>query len=76
MSSAFYIFKEFLILSFYLVIDLSDLSRLGGFQYISALKKAFPHVSMVASQGIKIGSFAVFLLGYVVSDIKPKGHHL
>ena len=56
MSSAFYIFKEFLILSFYLVIDLSDLSRLGGFQYISALKKAFPHVSMVASQGIKIGT--------------------
>ncbi|XLU81188.1 hypothetical protein S245_004608, partial [Arachis hypogaea] len=32
-----------------------SISSLGGFQYISAaLKKPFPHVSMVASQGIKI----------------------
>ncbi|KAH1200016.1 hypothetical protein GmHk_18G053231 [Glycine max] len=42
--------------------DLSDLSRLGGFQYISALKKAFPHVSMVASQGIKIDSIGEYIL--------------
>ncbi|KHN13647.1 KHG/KDPG aldolase [Glycine soja] len=38
------------------------LSRLGGFQYISALKKAFPHVSMVASQGIKIDSIGEYIL--------------
>ncbi|KAL2570637.1 hypothetical protein AAZV13_18G200600 [Glycine max] len=39
-----------------------DLSRLGGFQYISSLKKAFPHVSMVASQGIKIDSIGEYIL--------------
>ncbi|KAH1156167.1 hypothetical protein GYH30_051111 [Glycine max] len=36
--------------------------ELGGFQYISALKKAFPHVSMVASQGIKIDSIGEYIL--------------
>ncbi|KAG5137623.1 hypothetical protein JHK82_022354 [Glycine max] len=44
-------------------IFIYPVSALGGFQYISALKKAFPHISMVASQGITIGSFTVFPVG-------------
>ncbi|KAG5016702.1 hypothetical protein JHK85_022838 [Glycine max] len=43
--------------------EIYPVSALGGFQYISALKKAFPHISMVASQGITIGSFTVFPVG-------------
>ncbi|KAG5068904.1 hypothetical protein JHK85_001281 [Glycine max] len=37
--------------------EIYPISALGGFQYISALKKAFPHISMVASQGITIDQF-------------------
>ncbi|KAG5028935.1 hypothetical protein JHK87_012449 [Glycine soja] len=42
-------------------IEIYPVSALGGFQYILALKKAFPHISMVASQGITIGALAVVL---------------
>jgi len=31
-------------------------SALGGVEYISALKKPFPHIPMVASQGVQIGT--------------------
>ena len=31
------------------------MSAMGGEVYMSALKKPFPHVPMVASQGIQIG---------------------
>lgn len=30
-------------------------SALGGVEYIAALKKPFPHIPMVASQGITMG---------------------
>lgn len=40
---------------FYLVEQVYPVSALGGIHYISAIKKPFPHISMVASQGITIG---------------------
>ncbi|KAG5008099.1 hypothetical protein JHK85_026641 [Glycine max] len=42
--------------------NIYPVSALGGFQYISALKKAFPHISMVASQGITIDSIGEYIL--------------
>uniref|UniRef100_A0A0A9FNI5 Uncharacterized protein n=1 Tax=Arundo donax TaxID=35708 RepID=A0A0A9FNI5_ARUDO len=34
---------------------------MGGETYMSALKKPFPHLPMVASQGIKIGSIKGYM---------------
>ncbi|KAH1234851.1 KHG/KDPG aldolase [Glycine max] len=44
------------------IVKIYPVSALGGFQYISALKKAFPHISMVASQGITIDSIGEYIL--------------
>ncbi|XP_061367109.1 uncharacterized protein LOC133310229 [Gastrolobium bilobum] len=44
------------------LVKVYPVSALGGFQYISALKKPFPHVSMVASQGITIDSIGEYIL--------------
>ncbi|XP_027351408.1 uncharacterized protein LOC113862526 [Abrus precatorius] len=44
------------------IVKVYPVSALGGFQYISALKKPFPHVSMVASQGITIDSIEEYIL--------------
>ncbi|XP_011655527.1 uncharacterized protein LOC101218794 isoform X1 [Cucumis sativus] len=38
------------------IVKVYPVSALGGIKYISALKKPFPHISMVASQGITIES--------------------
>ncbi|KAK7394528.1 hypothetical protein VNO78_15057 [Psophocarpus tetragonolobus] len=43
------------------MVKIYPVSVLGGFQYISAVKKAFPHVSMVASQGITIDSTGEYI---------------
>ncbi|RLN33859.1 KHG/KDPG aldolase-like [Panicum miliaceum] len=43
------------------VVKVYPVSVMGGEVYMSALKKPFPHVPMVASQGIQIGS----IKGYV-----------
>ncbi|RDX84495.1 kdgA, partial [Mucuna pruriens] len=43
------------------IVKIYPVSALGGFQYISALKKAFPHVSMVASQGITIDAIGEYI---------------
>ncbi|PON78167.1 KDPG/KHG aldolase [Parasponia andersonii] len=37
------------------IVKVYPVSALGGVRYISALKKPFSHISMVASQGITIG---------------------
>uniref|UniRef100_A0A2P2IZA7 Uncharacterized protein LOC105132720 n=1 Tax=Rhizophora mucronata TaxID=61149 RepID=A0A2P2IZA7_RHIMU len=37
------------------IVKVYPVSALGGVQYMSALKKPFPHIPMVASQGITIG---------------------
>ncbi|TKY65208.1 lyase protein [Spatholobus suberectus] len=44
------------------MVKVYPVSALGGFQYISALKKPFPHVSMVASQGITIDAIEEYIL--------------
>ncbi|XP_058736306.1 uncharacterized protein LOC131608785 isoform X1 [Vicia villosa] len=44
------------------MVKIYPVSALGGFQYIAALKKPFPHVSMVASQGITIDSMEEYIL--------------
>ncbi|XP_022635708.1 uncharacterized protein LOC106758809 isoform X2 [Vigna radiata var. radiata] len=44
------------------MVKIYPASALGGFQYISALKKTFPHVSMVASQGITIDAIGEYIL--------------
>ncbi|KAK7295336.1 hypothetical protein RJT34_18243 [Clitoria ternatea] len=43
------------------MVKVYPVSALGGFQYISAIKKPFPHVSMVASQGITIDSIGDYI---------------
>ncbi|XP_027187403.1 uncharacterized protein [Cicer arietinum] len=43
------------------MVKIYPVSALGGFQYIEALKKPFPHVSMVASQGITIDSIVEYI---------------
>ncbi|KAL1360787.1 hypothetical protein HN51_006171 [Arachis hypogaea] len=43
------------------IVKIYPVSALGGFQYISAIKKPFPHVSMVASQGINIDSIEEYI---------------
>lgn len=53
--------KFFLILIFNLEKQVYPVSALGGIKYISALKKPFPHISMVASQGITIGRYSTKL---------------
>lgn len=37
------------------IVKIYPVSALGGVEYISALAKPFPHIPMVASQGVKIG---------------------
>ncbi|KAJ6341117.1 hypothetical protein OIU78_009318 [Salix suchowensis] len=41
--------------------EVYPVSALGGVQYISALKKPFPHIPMVASQGIMIDSIGEYI---------------
>ncbi|KAK2638502.1 hypothetical protein Ddye_026297 [Dipteronia dyeriana] len=43
------------------IVKVYPVSSLGGIQYISALKKPFPHVQMVASQGITIDSIGNYI---------------
>uniref|UniRef100_A0A2C9W2U6 KHG/KDPG aldolase n=2 Tax=Manihot esculenta TaxID=3983 RepID=A0A2C9W2U6_MANES len=43
------------------IVKVYPVSALGGFQYISALKKPFPHISLVASQGIMIDSIGDYI---------------
>ncbi|KAJ6945369.1 hypothetical protein NC651_000427 [Populus alba x Populus x berolinensis] len=45
----------------YLTMLVYPVSALGGVQYISALKKPFPHIPMVASQGIMIDSIGEYI---------------
>ncbi|KAG5227753.1 KHG/KDPG aldolase [Salix suchowensis] len=43
------------------IVKVYPVSALGGVQYISALKKPFPHIPMVASQGIMIDSIGEYI---------------
>ncbi|XP_004308199.1 PREDICTED: uncharacterized protein LOC101305115 [Fragaria vesca subsp. vesca] len=43
------------------IVKIYPVSALGGSHYISAIKKPFPHISMVASQGITIGSVGEYI---------------
>ncbi|KAF4346467.1 hypothetical protein G4B88_019977 [Cannabis sativa] len=43
------------------IVKVYPVSVLGGVQYISALKKPFPDISMVASQGITIDSVGEYI---------------
>ncbi|XP_065860407.1 uncharacterized protein [Euphorbia lathyris] len=43
------------------IIKVYPVSALGGKQYISALKKPFPHIPLVASQGITIDSIGAYI---------------
>ncbi|XP_022139080.1 KHG/KDPG aldolase isoform X5 [Momordica charantia] len=43
------------------IVKVYPVSALGGIKYISALKKPFPHISMVASQGITIDSIGDYI---------------
>ncbi|XP_062093010.1 uncharacterized protein LOC133798624 isoform X2 [Humulus lupulus] len=43
------------------IVKVYPVSALGGVQYISALKKPFSHISMVASQGITIDSIGQYI---------------
>ncbi|KAJ0980877.1 hypothetical protein J5N97_009132 [Dioscorea zingiberensis] len=43
------------------IVKVYPVSSLGGHKYISALKKPFPHIPMVASQGITIDSVARYI---------------
>ncbi|XP_050385723.1 uncharacterized protein LOC126802186 [Argentina anserina] len=43
------------------IVKIYPISALGGTQYISAINKPFPHISMVASQGITIGSAGEYI---------------
>ncbi|KMT17391.1 hypothetical protein BVRB_2g038460 [Beta vulgaris subsp. vulgaris] len=59
------------------LVKVYPVSALGGVEYMSALKKPFHHIPMVASQGIKLGLVADFITrgasAVVLSDaIFPK----
>ncbi|KAH7678935.1 KDPG/KHG aldolase protein [Dioscorea alata] len=43
------------------IVKVYPVSILGGHKYISALKKPFPHIPMVASQGIAIDSIGRYI---------------
>ncbi|CAL9004718.1 unnamed protein product [Prunus brigantina] len=43
------------------IVKVYPVSALGGSQYISAIKKPFPHISMVASQGITTDSVGEYI---------------
>ncbi|KAI4332895.1 hypothetical protein L6164_017769 [Bauhinia variegata] len=43
------------------MVKIYPVSALGGFQYISALRKPFPQIPMVASQGITIDSIGEYI---------------
>lgn len=43
------------------IVKVYPVSALGGIHYISAVKKPFPHISMVASQGITIDSVGDYI---------------
>ncbi|KAB1226683.1 2-dehydro-3-deoxy-phosphogluconate aldolase [Morella rubra] len=43
------------------IVKVYPVSALGGSQYISALKRPFDHISMVASQGITIDSIGEYI---------------
>ncbi|KAK9682125.1 hypothetical protein RND81_10G052500 [Saponaria officinalis] len=43
------------------IVKIYPVSALGGVEYISALKKPFHHIPMVASQGIKIGQVREYI---------------
>ncbi|KAK7273413.1 hypothetical protein RIF29_14462 [Crotalaria pallida] len=44
------------------IVKVYPVSALGGFQYISTLKKSFPHNFMIASQGITVDSIEEYIL--------------
>ncbi|XP_043708111.1 KHG/KDPG aldolase-like isoform X1 [Telopea speciosissima] len=44
-----------------ITVKVYPVSSLGGAQYISALKKPFPHIPMVASQGITVESLGTYI---------------
>ncbi|EXB62711.1 KHG/KDPG aldolase [Morus notabilis] len=43
------------------MVKVYPVSALGGVKYISAIKKPFPHISMVASQGITVDSIGEYI---------------
>ncbi|WCJ39205.1 KHG/KDPG aldolase [Euphorbia peplus] len=43
------------------IVKVYPVSALGGKQYISALKRPFPHIPLVASQGITIDSIGAYI---------------
>ncbi|KAF9624871.1 hypothetical protein IFM89_015425 [Coptis chinensis] len=45
------------------VVKVYPVSVLGGVQYITALKKSFSHIPMVASQGIMLDSIGAYIHG-------------
>ncbi|XP_038980653.1 KHG/KDPG aldolase-like isoform X2 [Phoenix dactylifera] len=45
------------------IVKVYPVSMLGGYKYISALKKPFPHIPMVASQGIATDSIEGYIGG-------------
>ncbi|MED6144759.1 hypothetical protein PIB30_018431 [Stylosanthes scabra] len=51
------------------IVKIYPVSALGGSQYISALKKPFPKLSMVASQGINLGRFLSLVLLIILMKI-------
>ncbi|KAF7824787.1 KDPG and KHG aldolase [Senna tora] len=44
------------------IVKVYPVSALGGIRYISALKKPFPQIPLVASQGITIDSIGEYIL--------------
>ncbi|GKV39679.1 hypothetical protein SLEP1_g47416 [Rubroshorea leprosula] len=54
------------------MVKIYPVSALGGIRYISALKKPFPHIPMVASQGVTIDSIQDYVaqgaIAVVLSD--------
>ncbi|KAJ0808901.1 putative KDPG/KHG aldolase, aldolase-type TIM barrel [Helianthus annuus] len=45
------------------IVKVYPVSAIGGVQYIATLKKPFPHIPMVASQGITTDSVGAYING-------------
>ncbi|XP_057786351.1 uncharacterized protein LOC131003791 isoform X4 [Salvia miltiorrhiza] len=43
------------------IIKVYPVSALGGVEYLAAVKKPFPHIPLVASQGMKLDSVGVYI---------------
>ncbi|GLT93413.1 hypothetical protein SLE2022_112070 [Rubroshorea leprosula] len=51
------------------MVKIYPVSALGGIRYISALKKPFPHIPMVASQGVTIDSIQDYVAQGAISVV-------